>query len=383
MNILSITYRKAPQEIRERFSFTKEEQKTFADDACRTIEPVTQCVVLSTCNRMELYFDGGSAAIRSMEQFLCREKQLSLKAALPYFLIYEGDGAVRHLMRVVSGIDSMVLGEDEILRQVKEAYQRALEGGTTGASFNTIFQMAFRSAKQIKNETALSETPVSYGTLAANEVFALPGKQKTVLVIGATGKIGSITAKNLAYKPSVTVYGTSRSCHSSEDEWNPGASVHMLPYSERYRLMDQADAVVSATTSPHYTVTQEQLEKSLTIRKPRLFLDLAVPADIDRSIADMEGVTLREIDWFQKTAEENTRKKRHAAEEAAEAAERSAEEILKELRLRRLMDRLPELRHAVSDYGVEPMLSSLRDSADREQVEAVAAWLEDYLNSLT
>ena len=121
MNILSITYRKAPQDIRERFSFTEEEQKTFADDACRTIEPVTQCVVLSTCNRMELYFDGGSAAVRSMEQFLCREKQISLKAALPYFLIYEGDGAVRHLMRVVSGIDSMVLGEDEILRQVKEA----------------------------------------------------------------------------------------------------------------------------------------------------------------------------------------------------------------------------------------------------------------------
>ena len=181
MNTLSISYKTAPQSVREAFSFSAEEQERFYPEAFVKLPGVSQCVILSTCNRFEIYFDGGRENIKPMEKLVCENRGITLREVLRYFNVYEDGGAVLHLTRVASGIDSMVLGEDEILRQLKEAYGRALENGATSSEFNTIFQMAIAAAKNIKTDTGLSTTPVSFGTLAANEVFHMPGEQKTVL----------------------------------------------------------------------------------------------------------------------------------------------------------------------------------------------------------
>ena len=379
MNTLSISYKTAPQSVREAFSFSAEEQERFYPEAFVKLPGVSQCVILSTCNRFEIYFDGGRENIKPMEKLVCENRGISLREVLRYFNVYEDGGAVLHLTRVASGIDSMVLGEDEILRQLKEAYGRALENGATSSEFNTIFQMAIAAAKNIKTDTGLSTTPVSFGTLAANEVFHMPGEQKTVLVIGATGKIGSITAKNILSHPGINLYGTTRSMHGNV-EWDVfSEGAHMVPYKDRYRYMDEADAVISATTSPHYTVTQEELEKYLKTKKPRLFIDLAVPADIDDCIADMEGITLYNIDWFRETAARNTRYKREQAQVAEERAKSYAEEIKKELTLHDLIKQLPELRSTVEKNGFDNLIYSLRNLADGEQVETVSRWLIGFL----
>lgn len=295
------------------------------------------------------------------------------------FYVYEDDGAVRHLTKVAAGIDSMVLGEDEILRQLKEAYQTALDAGMTGFEFNTVFQMSISAAKSIKTDTGLSTTPVSFGTLAANEVFHWPGDQKQVLIIGVTGKIGSITAKNMAGKPGLTLFGTTRSRHRHKDLGLDPSVITMVPFTERYSLMDQADVIISATSSPHYTVTQEELEKTLKTSKDRLFIDLAVPADIDSSIADMDGVKLLNIDWFRKTAERNNSIKQHEAEVADQSAEAYADEIQKELCLHHLITELPELKQTIDENGLDNLIFSLRSLADRSQVEAVSKWLDDFM----
>lgn len=379
MNILSISYKKTPQEVREKFAFSPDQQLSFFTAAREQIPGLTQCVILSTCNRCEIYFDGGSESIRPMEKLLCQVKDFPLKELLPMLYVYEDDGAVRHLTKVASGIDSMVLGEDEILRQLKEAYQRALDAGMTGFAFNTIFQMSISAAKSIKTNTGLSTTPVSFGTLAANEIFHWPGAHKQVLIIGVTGKIGSITAKNMAGKPGLKLYGTTRSRHGYKDLGLDPSVISMVPFTERYSLMDQADVVISATSSPHYTVTQEELERALKTPKDRLFIDLAVPADIDSSIAGMNGVKLRNIDWFRKTAERNNSIKQHEAAVADQSAESYADEIQKELCLHHLITELPELKQTVEENGFDNLIFSLRSLADRSQVEAVSKWLDDFM----
>lgn len=378
MNILSISYKKTPQEVREKFAFSPDQQRSFFQQV-KTVPGVTQCVILSTCNRCEIYFDGDSRAIRPVEVLLCQSKGVPLKETLPILYVYEGAGAIRHLTRVAAGVDSMILGEDEILRQLKEAYQTALDAKMTSFEFNTIFQMAIAAAKNIKTDTGLSTTPVSYGTLAANEVFHWPGKEKLVLVIGASGKIGSITAKNIAGHPGITLYGTLHSKHGGRKLTEVPAGMTMIPFPDRYSLMDRADVIISATSSPHYTVTKKELEPVLQTGKERLFLDLAVPADIDTSIAELDRVTLRNIDWFRETAERNTAIKQHEAVVAGESAEFYADEIQKELSLHHLISELPELKETVEKNGFDNLIFSLRSLASRSQVEAVSKWLDDFM----
>ncbi len=381
MHCISINYRRVPQSVRARFAFTTEQQESFLNTAAERIDEVTQCVVLSTCNRCELYFDGSHSVIRSMAALLCEVKKVSLAQTLSSLDVYEGERSVHHLTKLACGIESAILGEDEILRQLKEAYAVSLEAGFTAFEFNTIFQMAFNAAKAIKTETGLSMTPVSYGTLAAHEVFDFhPGEEKTVLVIGATGKIGSITAKNIAVDPKIRVLGTVRSAsHIDREQWRTDAVEEVL-FADRYTYIEDADIVISATSSPHYTVTRDEYENRIRNKKERLFLDLSIPSDLDSELQEVPEITFRDIDWFQKKAEDNNRLKKEKAEIAAEDADRYAEEILKELTLHRLIAAIPQLTEAVEEKGLDHLIFSLRDTADKEQVEAVSKWLFAFLN---
>lgn len=153
MNIISVSFKSAPIDIRAKFAFTKEEQEAFYREIKNSMSFISQCVIISTCNRCEIYFDGEKSAIRQMELFICSFKGLDIDKALKYFNIYTSQTAVSHLLKVACGIDSMVLGEDEILRQVKEGYYTALKSNITSFEFNTIFKMAITAAKEIKTLT--------------------------------------------------------------------------------------------------------------------------------------------------------------------------------------------------------------------------------------
>lgn len=195
------------------------------------------------------------------------------------FLFYD-DKAISHLYNVVSGIDSMVIGEDEILGQIKRAYAFAQRCKTTGYELNTVFQAAIACAKRIKTETALSKTSVSMATLAANEVARL-GENVSVMVIGATGKIGTSLVKNLVSHKNISIITTLRN-HNNDLTYRNDVSA--VEYNDRYKYIDKVDCLISATSSPHYTITYYDLQKCLKENKNRLFIDLAVPPDIDREI---------------------------------------------------------------------------------------------------
>lgn len=378
MNVISVSFKSAPLAVRALFAFNKEEQSDFFKKLFNSIPAIAQCVIISTCNRCEIYFDSDRENIKKAEQFICNYKGMDIEKALKYFNIFTGENAISHLLKVACGIDSMVLGEDEILRQVKESYYFAMENNAVSTEFNTVFKMAITAAKEIKTVTGLSSTPVSIGTLTANEVFNFKKEEKNILIIGITGKIGSITAKNIADKENTHIIGTSGR-HSARDIPPMGENIVITDFSDRYRFADWADVIISATSSPHYTVTKDELKENIKTNKPRLFIDLAVPNDIDSAVTEIENCRLFDIDYFNTLSKNNNNIKKTKALSAAEYVKDWTDEIIKELRFREIISSLPQLEKTVEKRSLKHLIYSLRKLSDRNQTEAVAQWLSDYI----
>ena len=356
MKALGISYKNAPVSVREKFSL--DEKK--CSEIRRGLGPA---VVLCTCNRTEIYFT--SAAVGDAAALL---SGISGTDSIPEYLrTYEGESALRHLFRVACGIDSMILGEDEILRQVKSAYSEAAVNGSTDFELNTAFQAAMTCAKRIKTETALSKTPVSAATIAANEASKL-GDSVNILMIGASGKIGSATLKNLLPHRNVHITQTAR-VHSAGTVQYDG--VRTVPYDRRYEEADSADCIISATASPHFTVTAGKLKAALRTEKPRLLIDLAVPPDIERTVTDIVGVRLIGIDDLGELARHNNELRMTAAEQAELIINEELDGLRKRLAFHRFMPELDTVREAASQLTFEELIYRLRDGLDGAQFEAV------------
>ncbi|MCI8703507.1 MAG: glutamyl-tRNA reductase [Anaerotignum sp.] len=374
MNCVSVTYRTAPLWVREKAAFHREQLAAFYHAARES--GISGCVLLSTCNRTELFFCGKTQEdCRTAENLLARECGTPLAELLPYFRIYQGEGAARHLFRVASGIDSMLMGEDEILGQVKEAFAYAADCGMTGYELNTVFRAAVTWAKKIKTETMLSKTSVSIATLAANEVFRLPGTEKNVLIIGASGKMGMTVMKNLACRETVRIFGTFRSHNALLTQAAGKADATLIPYEERYACMDKMDAVISATSSPHYTVTKKQLEPALRREKERLFLDISVPPDIDREIQTLPGVHLRNIDAFRELAKTNNDLKQQEAVQAERMIQQGLDEWKRDVLLHGFLPELPAVKAKMAEIPFEKLVYRAKADMDAGQFEALLAVL--------
>ncbi|MDO5146245.1 MAG: glutamyl-tRNA reductase [Eubacteriales bacterium] len=323
IQIISISHRIAPLRIREMFAFSKEQQEEMMRKMTDHLE-VSECVVLATCNRTEMYVysesESKSLVFNLMEDVLLECAGAAEEEDIEkYVLFFHGKKAVRHLFEVAAGLDSMVIGEDQILGQVKTAHKQARDIGTTGVYLNTFFRMAVTGAKKVKTDTDLSRTSVSTATLAVKVAEEALGslKDKKVLIIGASGKIGGIVLMNILSLGEAEVYVTTRrnKMISTKHGQNNFLSIE---YEDRYDYMDAMDVIISATASPHYTVTGSKLRKALVTEKTRVFVDLAVPMDIDSRTAALPGAVCYNIDDFTKIARENNQKKMEEAEAATD-----------------------------------------------------------------
>ncbi len=366
MFCISVSYKKTPLQIRQQFAFSKEEQECFLSELIGK-RKISGGVIVSTCNRSEIYFTGEGA--RQVEELLHSFKGIAKEQVRKYCLYYQGKKAVRHLFRVVCGLDSMILGEDEILHQVKEAYLFADKRGYTTGELNIIFQEAFHCAKRSKSTTRISRTPVSIGTLTANTVSdflkTLPeGMAESVLVIGATGKIGSIVAKDLLAK-GISVIGTSRRHRSLEGTFlQEKDKIEWLDFSKRYDAVARVAAIVSATDSPHYTLTKEEFLYRADRGKPCLMIDLAVPFDIDRELDGEENITLLDIDYFKTLSKENSNLKLSEKEKVENVLQECLEEVLKKLYLRNFLEQRTD---SFSEQWFGKMIYLLKDTLDSDQ----------------
>ena len=358
MECISISHKTAGSADRQKCCISKEKSADFLK-AVMNMDRVDQCVLLSTCNRTEIYVQGEENRFAGLENIMAAA--VGSDAAWLRGLVrrYQGKKAVHHLFRVACGMESMVIGEDEILGQVKDAYQYSREAGYTGYELNSIFQAALACAKRVKTETMISKTSVSVATLAANEVFRLPIPHKTVLLMGSSGQMGGIILKDLLSREDICVIATVRSHNGIYQSGSP--RVKNIDYQKRYDYLDEADAIVSATSSPHYTMTAEQVKKAVKNKKERLFLDISMPPDMDEDIAGIEGCRLVSLDDVKKLAEENNRLKQQALKDAAEILDEEIEKICKVLAFHRFTEHNAGWKDKYAGCTAEKLVYLLRD----------------------
>ena len=310
MHCLSLDHKRAGVAERQVFAFTSSERAALG----KAFAAIGGCVPLVTCNRTEIYF------LCSREE---AERILEKFAGKPLnFSFYGEEDAERHLFRLAAGLESMLIGEDEILGQIRKAYEEARYGGYA-AGADALFQAAIACGKKVRSETSVSAYACSVATLAVNEAFRFAKSRQrenagadtekpVALLVGATGGIGANVLKNLLSKNIFRIVATSR----KHGGIATAEGVESADYSARYSLLDGADVVISATSSPHTVFGAAKVRKSLSTKKTRLFIDLSVPPDIDRKIGALKDCSLTGMDEFSVLAEENNKKKARAAREA-------------------------------------------------------------------
>lgn len=316
---------------------------------------------------MELYFVGNENAVSFAKNTLAEYSGFEVSRLSKQIFLFYDDKAVSHLYNVVSGIDSMVIGEDEILGQIKRAYAFAQRCKTTGYELNIVFQAAIACAKRIKTETVLSKTSVSMATLAANEVARL-GENVSVMVIGATGKIGTSLVKNLVSHKNISIITTLRN-HNNDLTYRNDVSA--VEYNDRYKYINEVDCLISATSSPHYTITYYDLQKCLKENKNRLFIDLAVPPDIDREIEKISSIRLVDLDYFKTLAKENNSLKLSSIDEAKKIIEEEIEVLKKDMLFHSFLPYIDAVKMKLKEKSFEELLYKLREELSAEEFEKI------------
>lgn len=394
--VIGLNHRTAPVEVRERLSFSTEQAREFLTKL-RSKPGVSAAVLLSTCNRTEFYmYFTKEIARTAVIEVLCRRAGLEFTELKRYLYVYTENDCVRHLFRVAAGLDSMILGETQILGQVKEAYQLALATGTTSGYFNALFQHALAVGKRVRTETGIDKNPVSVSyaavELAKRNLGGIAGRK--VLVVGA-GKMSELTVKHLVANGVAGVIVSNRSFERAQ-ELASRFGGQAVRFDELYRWMEEADIVISCTGASHYVIHAAEMARVMERRGgAKIFMvDIAVPRDIEPEVGNLPNVSLYDIDALQGVVDGNLAERRRIAEEAekiiAEEVEnfrrRQAEqaviptivalkklgEEIKEKELRRAFNRLGEL----SDYE-RKVISSLANSIANQLLHEPVRRLKD------
>ncbi len=303
---LGLNHKTAPVEVRERFAVGTAKLGSSATELVATTG-VVEGVVISTCNRTEFYLVAPVArdAFNRLEAHLA-EKTMAHSEAEPHFYRMEKSEAARHLCRVVSGLDSMMLGETEIFGQVKQAYKAALEAGATAGVLNKLFQRAFGVGKKVRTETTIQTGATSVGNVAVDLAEKIFGhlKDSQVMILGA-GEMSRITAQSLVSRGARSIFVSNRSFDRAVDLANE-MNGQAVRFDEWQSVLEKVDIVISSTGAPHAIVQRADVEKVRRKRKfrPLFFIDIAVPRDIDPAVGEIEEVYLYDIDTLEQLAQE-------------------------------------------------------------------------------
>ncbi len=305
--VVGLNHRTASVEFRERFAIP-EAAIPAALDSLVGDRVMREVAILSTCNRVEIFGVGEDTA--KMKERIFRflgERAGVVCAGRPEFFAHEIPDSVQHLYEVCAGLDSMVVGETEILGQVKEAYRVAHEAHRTGIALNRLFQGAFAVAKEIRSKTRIGMGSVSVGSVAVDLAFQIFGDlaDHAVLLVGA-GETGETTARALKSRGVNSLRVANRSFERAASLAQSLGGV-AVPWESWHGECARVDIVVSSTAAPHHVITRENLEPVMRQRKgaPLFLIDIAVPRDIEREVSRLDGVYLYDMDDLQVIAEQN------------------------------------------------------------------------------
>jgi glutamyl-tRNA reductase len=309
---LGLNHQTAPVEVRERFAVTT----TRLGEQARAkleVSRASEVVVISTCNRTEFFLASPdpAAALDALQGHLLEASGTEIDLSAHFYRHYRMD-ALRHLCRVVSGLDSMMLGETEVFGQVKQAYQAALDAGTTSLVLNRVFQRAFAIGKKVRTLTRIQEGATSVGNVAVELASKIFGRleDSEVMILGA-GEMSRITAQNLMSRGARSIFVTNRSYERAMELAAETGGI-AVRFDDWQRILERVDIVIASTGAPHFILRREDLEAVRRARKfrPLFLIDIAVPRDIDPEVGHIDEVYLYDIDTLEQIAEEGRGRRR-------------------------------------------------------------------------
>ncbi len=298
LSLIGLNYRNAPLEVREKLAFDTERIEHFMRMLQQDMH-LKEAVLLSTCNRTELYVYCESASCHAdLLSALLHYCQVDPEQHSQYFYKKTSKAVIEHLFRVVSGLDSMVIGEDQILGQIKNAYAIAVEEGMAKSYFHKLFHQAFRVGKRVRNETQINSGAASVASVAielSNKIFKTL-KDKSILLVGA-GDIAQVALMNLAKQGANHITVINRTLQKAHDMARP-FQAQVRPFSELYEAMQEADIVITSTAAKQPIIKTDSTRDLMNRRKnrPLFLIDIAVPRDIDPGIRDLYNTFLYDID---------------------------------------------------------------------------------------
>ena len=368
--LVGVSHKTAPVEIRERLAFRSEALPGALTSLVGQHE-VNEAIILSTCNRVEVVVAESSDDAR-IRDFLCEFHQIPHDSVSKHLYSFRNVDAIRHVFRVASSLDSMVIGEPQILGQVKEAYRIATDAGTVGLHLSTLMNRAFAVAKKVRSETGISQSAVSVSYAAvelARKIFGdLSGK--TVMIIGAS-KMGELAAKHLKRAGVSSVLVTNRTFERAVElaKIFEGAAV---PFEHFTDHMVGADIVITSTGAPNFIIGKNLAEQVIHRRKnkPMFFIDIAVPRDIDPAVNEIDNAFLYDIDDLQQVIDANLKERLKEAMRAEEIVDNEVQAFCLRMQTREVVPTIVDLRDSLEKLRrdeIERNRRHLKDLSPEQQ----------------
>jgi glutamyl-tRNA reductase len=385
--VTGLNHRTAPVDVRERIAFS-EARLAQALDELRRRPGLLEGMILSTCNRVEIAVtaDEQTDAEECVERFLAETQNVAREWVAPYLYHYHGPDAIRHLFRVASSLDSMVVGEPQILGQLKTAYGIAKAQGAVSGFLEMVVSRAFNVAKRVRSETEIGQSAVSVSYAAvelAREIFgSLNGKR--VLLIGA-GKMSELSARHLRRSGVGSIFVTNRT-HQRAVEMAKVFDGSIVPYDRFTASLPEMDIVIASSGAPHYILVKDQMRKVIEARKnrPMFLIDIAVPRNIEPAVNKIDNVYLYDIDDLQRVVDQNLQGRKKVAEQAEEIIAEEVERMMSRLKAREIAPMIVSLQEQLEQLRVSELerVRGKLGNLTPQQEEAIEALTRGIINKI-
>ena len=385
--LIGINHRTAPVEVRERMNIPEARLSEAVSDLTHR-DGIKEGLILSTCNRVEVIANARNdfAVEPVLRRFLADHHRCDLAVYEPHFYRYQQQQVIEHLFRVASSLDSMILGEPQILGQIKQAYHAARQAGGLNGTLNEIVLQALTVARKVRRDTAIGTSAVSASYAAvelARKIFRdLTGA--TIFVIGA-GKMSEIAAKNLISSGASAIFVSNRTYERATEL---AAAFHGTPirYEQLFNHVHKADIVICSTSAPHYVVLRADVEKWLAARKnrPMFFIDIAVPRNVDPAINQLDNAFVYDIDDLGQVVAANKKQREREAAWAEEIVQAEVQKAMRRLASREVVPTIVALEHRL-EHIRETEIDRYRgrlNGLSTQQREAVEALTKGILNKI-
>jgi glutamyl-tRNA reductase len=383
MNLIvaGLSHKTSPLAIREKLSFSEQDLRSSLQEI-KSLSHVCEGIILSTCNRVEILFSAldEQEGVKEIKQFLARHHNVSSHEIERYLYFFEGKEAIRHVFRVASSLDSMVLGEPQILGQLKDAYRSAVESEATGSLINRFLHKAFSVAKRVRTETNIASSAVSVSFAAvelARKIFDNLEERK-VLLIGA-GETGELVTRHLISNGVQEVWVTNRTLERALSLARDfGCSA--IAFDEIPDRILHTDIIISATSATDYIISHDHIVNALRLRKnlPLFMIDISVPRNLDPKINDLPNAYLYNIDDLEGIVESNKRKREKEAKKAEEIIDDEKEQFYRWMQQQEATPAIVRLREKVEHIRrqeLEKTCSRWRglEQEEKERLEALTS----------